>query len=58
MSKQNCDCCGKPISECECSNLICPFCGEDDFDKIGLKSHLEHGDCEPYNNTEKLNRIF
>jgi hypothetical protein len=27
----------------------CPFCGELDFDLIGLKSHLEHGDCEPYN---------
>lgn len=21
-------------------NLICPFCGENDFDKFGLKQHL------------------
>lgn len=22
-------------------NLVCPFCGQSDFDKIGLKNHLE-----------------
>lgn len=22
-------------------NLVCPFCGQGDFDKIGLKNHLE-----------------
>ena len=36
----------------------CPFCGEGDFDKPGLKSHLEHGDCESWGNTESLQRIF
>ncbi len=36
----------------------CPFCGEGDFDKPGLKSHFEHGDCEEYNNTEVINRVF
>jgi len=36
----------------------CPFCGVPDFDKPGLKSHLEHGDCEEYNNTEVINRVF
>ena len=36
----------------------CPFCGEGDFDKPGLKSHLEHGDCEEYNNAEVIKRIF
>jgi hypothetical protein len=27
---------------------VCPFCGEDGFDLTGLKSHLQHGDCEVY----------
>ncbi len=36
----------------------CPFCGETDFDKPGLKSHLEHGDCTEYNNTESIKRQF
>jgi hypothetical protein len=36
----------------------CPFCGVPDFDKPGLKSHLEHGDCEEYNNTEAIERVF
>jgi hypothetical protein len=36
----------------------CPFCGVADFDKPGLKSHLEHGDCEEYNNTEAIKRVF
>jgi hypothetical protein len=30
--------------------LICPFCGEDEFDYIGLKGHLERW-CEEYKNT-------
>lgn len=37
---------------------VCPFCGVADFDKPGLKSHLEHGDCEEYNNTEAIKRVF
>jgi len=40
------------------SNLECPFCKTKGFDKIGLKSHLEHGDCNDYNETEGLNRIY
>jgi hypothetical protein len=39
-------------------NLPCPFCSDGDFDLIGLKSHLEHGDCEPYNQTLTVQRIF
>lgn len=27
--------------------LTCPFCNENDFDKIGLKIHLEYF-CEEY----------
>ena len=40
------------------SDVTCPFCGETGFDKIGLKSHLEHGDCNLYNNIEGLNRLM
>lgn len=29
---------------------ICPFCGENDFDKVGLKHHLENY-CEVYQST-------
>lgn len=43
------------IKQCE---LQCPFCGEAGFDKPGLKSHLEHGDCEEYNATDSLQRVF
>ena len=32
----------------------CPFCGEDDFDLVGLKGHLENGWCEVYESTTKL----
>jgi len=40
------------------SDITCPFCGESGFDKAGLKNHLEHGDCDKYNNIEALNRMF
>jgi len=36
----------------------CPFCGEDGYDKPGLKSHYDHGDCEAYNTTEIITRVF
>lgn len=36
-------------------DATCPFCGENDFDLVGLKSHIEHGDCVKYNNTPKAN---
>lgn len=46
-----------PISE---EIVICPFCKEDNFDFIGLKSHLVNGDCEIFNrtNVSNLRRIF
>lgn len=28
--------------------IKCPFCGEDDFDLVGLKIHLMNGHCEEY----------
>jgi hypothetical protein len=39
-------------------NIICPFCKEADFDLVGLKSHLEHGDCETYNIISSMDRLF
>ena len=38
--------------------LCCPFCGEDDFDKEGLKGHIENGWCEEYNKTEYERKLF
>jgi hypothetical protein len=31
--------------------IECPFCGEIDFDLIGLKAHLLNGDCEEFAHT-------
>ena len=33
----------------EKSEIYCPFCGEGDFDRIGLKHHLDTGWCNEYN---------
>lgn len=33
---------------------VCPFCGEADFDSIGLKAHLLRGYCDQFNATENL----
>ena len=49
---------GKYIVTQVFDEVTCPFCGETGFDKTGLKSHLEHGDCDKYNNLEGLNRLF
>lgn len=38
--------------------LPCPFCKQSDFDLVGLKSHLEAGDCGVFNSTEVVARIF
>ena len=35
----------------ETSNIICPFCEEDNFDLIGLKIHLLNH-CSIYDKTE------
>lgn len=40
------------------ADTACPFCGESGFDLIGLKSHISNGDCEQYNNTESIQRLF
>ena len=34
------------VKEMGAENLDCPFCNRGDFDLIGLKSHLEKGQCE------------
>lgn len=33
------------------ASIKCPFCGEDDFDLIGLKAHFMRGWCEPFEAT-------
>ena len=30
--------------------IVCPFCGEGDYDLIGLKYHIERG-CQAYDDT-------
>lgn len=37
--------------------ITCPFCGGMDFDKIGLKIHLESGHCDEYNDTPRYTRF-
>jgi hypothetical protein len=34
--------------------VTCPFCGEGDFDLIGLKAHFLRGWCDAFNDTEGL----
>lgn len=29
--------------------IVCPFCGDGGFDRVGLKLHLEVGNCEAWN---------
>jgi DnaJ-class molecular chaperone len=36
----------------------CPFCGEDDFDLIGLKGHFDAGDCDVFNSTKVPFRMY
>lgn len=31
--------------------IACPFCGEQDFDAVGLKHHLRAGHCDQYEHT-------
>ncbi len=37
----------------ELNKIKCPFCGEDDFDLIGLKYHLINY-CDEYKNTPPI----
>lgn len=39
---------GDPIPDYESVSLECPFCGEVDFDYIGLKAHLLKGWCDMF----------
>lgn len=32
--------------------MTCPFCGDNDFDAVGLKGHLLNGSCEVFEATE------
>ena len=46
-----------PKEECNCSPtayyIACQFCGDSDFDYVGLKMHYENGWCDAYNNTSE-----
>ena len=33
------------------SDVVCPFCGEGNFDIVGLKTHLVRGWCDKFNET-------
>jgi len=37
--------------------ISCPICGENNFDLIGLKDHLEM-DCRAYEEKPPVHRIF
>ncbi len=39
-----------PRKQTQDKDITCPFCGEIDFDKIGLKDHLERF-CNEYQDT-------
>lgn len=39
-------------------DIKCPFCGERDFDLIGLKGHLLSGYCEIFESTERVTTRF
>ena len=39
-------------------DIVCPFCGEADFDKSGLKGHFQNDGCEVYNSTEYKISLF
>lgn len=37
--------------------VTCPFCGEEDFDLIGLKLHLSLGHCDEYEEIDALKEL-
>ena len=49
------DACGIKPQE---KTIQCPFCKEGDYDLVGLKDHLLHGDCETFNSLERCKRMF
>ena len=38
--------------------LACPYCGEKDFDFIGLKGHFLSGDCQVFNDLPVCTRNY
>lgn len=42
----------------ETEYVTCPFCGETDFDLIGLKTHFLNGWCDVYESTDWIRRIY
>ena len=35
----------------------CPFCSDSGFDVVGLKSHIQNGECGVCENIETLKRV-
>jgi hypothetical protein len=44
----------KAVHEAAFVDIKCPFCGEEGFDKEGLKAHLSRGQCEEYEKVSEL----
>lgn len=38
------------------ADLTCPFCNDDNFDRIGLKLHLQRGWCDAFDETPTTDR--
>lgn len=34
-------------------DMVCPFCGDGEYDRIGLKAHLQRGYCDAYETTKR-----
>lgn len=41
----------------ETGNITCPFCGDADFDPLGLKLHLHRGWCGTFNKINTSGRL-
>ena len=41
------------MDDIEMDELTCPFCGDKDFDLIGLKYHIQNY-CDKFNEVEEL----
>ena len=39
-------------------SIVCPFCGDGDFDLIGLKLHINRGWCQPFEDLQTTDRYL
>lgn len=52
-----CNGCSKDFVPYKHEDMICPFCLEEDFDRIGLALHLR-GWCDKFPSTEEIQEEF